>query len=97
MKRSRLIVRQLEAFVLVAELSSFTETAERIALTTSAVSALIGKLELSIGAQLFERSTRRVSLTEAGRAFLPSARGVLHSLRDAELAAANLSIHPTNG
>lgn len=93
MLSNRLTTRQIEAFVAVAELSSFTAAAQRLDLTTSAVSGLIAELESTVGVRLFERSTRRVSLTEAGRTFLPSALGVQRNLRMAELAAEKLSDH----
>lgn len=82
--------RQLEAFVNVAELRSFAATAERLALTPSAVSQLVSELEDALGFKLFERSTRRVDITSAGREFLASAESVLKHLRIAQSAASDV-------
>lgn len=82
--------RQLEAFVNVAELRSFAATAERLALTPSAVSQLVSELEDALGFKLFERSTRRVDITSAGREFLASAESVLKHLRMAQSAASDV-------
>lgn len=83
----RFSARQLEAFVTVADLLSFTASADRLALTSSAVSQLIGELEGAVGFRLFDRSTRRVKLSSAGREFLASAESVLTHLKLAETAA----------
>ncbi len=82
--------RQLEAFVTVAEMRSFTATADRLALTPSAVSQLVSELEDALGFKLFERSTRRVAITSAGREFLASAESVLKHLRMAQTAASDV-------
>jgi len=82
--------RQLEAFVTVAEVRSFAATADRLALTPSAVSQLVGELEDALGFKLFERSTRRVDITSAGREFLASAESVLKHLRMAQSAASDV-------
>jgi len=82
--------RQLEAFVTVAELRSFAATADRVALTPSAVSQLVSELEDALGFKLFERSTRRVDITSAGREFLASAESVLKHLRMAQTAASDV-------
>lgn len=68
-------LRQLEAFLLVAEEASVSRAAERMGLTQSAVSVLIRELERSIGdISLLERSPRAVRLTAAGREALPRAQ-----------------------
>lgn len=76
----------LEYFVAVAQDESFTRAAERTHAAQSTVSAGIRALETELGAALFERDTRRVSLTSAGAAALPHARALLEqlgALRDA--------------
>jgi DNA-binding transcriptional LysR family regulator len=83
----RFTPRQLEAFIAVAELSSFTRAAARLHLTPSAVSSLVAELEAVLGFGLFARSTRNVSLTGQGRIYLPSAMAVQRQLRLAEIAA----------
>lgn len=70
-------VRQLSAFVAVAEEGGFTAGARRLGVVQSAVSTAIRSLEHDLGHALFERTTRRVALTDAGRALLPEARRAL--------------------
>lgn len=67
----------LKAFVTVAELRSFVRTAKALNLSQPALSRRIQKLEENLGAPLFERSTRQVSLTKFGRDFLPKMRRVI--------------------
>ncbi|WP_435173386.1 LysR family transcriptional regulator [Actinacidiphila sp. bgisy145] len=76
-------LRQLECFVAVAEEGSFTRAAARVHVVQSAVSATIASLERELGATLLERTSRRVRLTEAGRAFLEPARAALVAARTA--------------
>ncbi|MEU9221451.1 LysR substrate-binding domain-containing protein [Streptomyces sp. NPDC048376] len=76
-------LRQLECFVAVAEESSFTRAAARLHVVQSAVSATIAALEGELHTRLLERTSRRVSLTDAGRALLPKARAALDAVRDA--------------
>lgn len=64
-------------FVAVAEEASFTRAADRLHVVQSAVSAGVRNLERELGASLFDRSTHRVALTDAGRALLPEARATL--------------------
>ncbi|PKW17882.1 LysR family transcriptional regulator [Saccharopolyspora spinosa] len=67
-------LRQVEHFLAVARTGSFTAAARETHIVQSALSASVRKLEAELGAPLFERTTRRVALTEAGRALLPVAR-----------------------
>jgi DNA-binding transcriptional LysR family regulator len=76
-------IRQLEAFYAVAQVEGFTRAAERVHLTQSAVSMLIRELEKQLHVQLFDRSTRTVQLTEAGKEFLPFAEMALAALQTA--------------
>ena len=75
MKMDRLSPLQL--FVAVAEAGSFSAAARRLDLGPVQASATIARLERELGARLFERSTRRLRLTEAGEQWLPHARQVL--------------------
>lgn len=73
--------RHLEAFVSLAETHSFTRAAEAFHLSQPAFSVLIKALEDEVRVKLFERSTRRVELTQEGELFLESARRILRDLR----------------
>jgi DNA-binding transcriptional LysR family regulator len=70
-------LRQLATFVAVAEEGSFTRASDRLHVVQSAVSAGVRNLERELGATLFDRTTHRVQLTDAGRALLPEARTAL--------------------
>ncbi|MFE9725528.1 LysR family transcriptional regulator [Streptomyces sp. NPDC005794] len=70
-------LRQLEYFVAVAEERNFTRAAERVHISQSGVSAQIRRLERELGAELFDRSSRTVALTVAGKAALEHARAAL--------------------
>jgi DNA-binding transcriptional LysR family regulator len=88
-------LRQLRAFVAVAEDGTFTRAAERLGVVQPAVSQAVSRLEAELGLVLVERTSRRVALTGAGAAFLPEARGVLARLERAERAAADLAAGET--
>lgn len=70
-------IEAVQAFVLVADLKSFTRAAEAIDSTQSAVSLKIKRLEDTVGRRLLERTPRLVRLSFEGLAFLPLARGLL--------------------
>ncbi|WP_129840135.1 LysR family transcriptional regulator [Streptomyces sp. RFCAC02] len=70
-------LRQLEYFVAVAEERNFTRAAERVHISQSGVSARVRHLERELGAELFDRSAREVTLTVAGKAALEHARAAL--------------------
>ncbi len=74
-------LRQLRVFVTIADEGTFTAASDRLVLVQSAVSATIRGLERELGTPLFERTTRRVALTDAGRALLPEARAILEASR----------------
>lgn len=76
-------LRQLRAFVAVAEQLSFTRAAETPGLTQQPVSKSIRDLEAEVGAELFERTTREVRLTDAGMALLEPSRETLRQLEAA--------------
>jgi DNA-binding transcriptional LysR family regulator len=72
--------RLLRAFVAVAEELNFTRAAARLVLAQQALSAQVRQLETRLGQRLFDRTTRKVSLTPAGELLLPHARAVLAAL-----------------
>ena len=73
----------LRGFLAVADLGSFSAAAQALHLSQSALSRRVDKLELALGVQLFERTTRRVELSTIGRGFLPRARNVLNEVENA--------------
>lgn len=73
-------IRQLRAFVAVAEEGSIARAAQRLHLTGSALSMLIASMEGELGARLFDRTTRRLQLTDAGRELLPAIGEILQQL-----------------
>jgi DNA-binding transcriptional LysR family regulator len=73
----------LEAFVRSAENASFSAAARRLGLTPAAVSRNVAMLERNLGVRLFQRSTRRLTLTEAGERFLEAIRSSLAELQAA--------------
>ena len=77
---------EMAVFVRVAEAGNFSVAARALKLTPSAVSKLIGRLEDRLGARLLNRTTRRVSLTEEGHAFLQRATPILAAIEEAERA-----------
>ncbi|CAM3470315.1 LysR family transcriptional regulator [Halomonas lysinitropha] len=76
-------IRQLDAFVAVAQSRSLAEASERIHLSQPAISIALRKLEETVGGALFSRSTRQLTLTPEGEAFLPVAIRLLHDWTDA--------------
>ncbi|HIH2747093.1 TPA: LysR family transcriptional regulator, partial [Burkholderia lata] len=73
----------LESFVRSAETGSFSAAARRLALTPAAVSRNVALLERNLGVRLFQRSTRKLTLTEAGERFLLEIGGSLDALQAA--------------
>lgn len=83
-------LRQLAHFVAVAEAGHFTRAAARVHLTQSSLSSSIRALERELGSELFVRTTRRVALTEAGRALLPAAQRAVAAAEDGRDAVAGV-------
>jgi len=76
-------LRQLQQFVVLAETLNFRQAAEQLHISQPPLSVSIRKLEEDLGVALFERSTRQVNLTEAGRAVLPEFRKALFHIQQA--------------
>ncbi len=76
-------LRHLRAFLLVADARSFTQAARRLDVAQSAVSQLVRTLENDVGVQLFTRTTRSVTPTEAGQRLADQLRPALETVEDA--------------
>jgi DNA-binding transcriptional LysR family regulator len=81
----------LQAFVAVAELGSFRAAADSVHVSQPALSRRIEKLEDALGVRLFDRTTRRVSLTTVGRDFARKARALLDDLDQSLLAIGDVA------
>jgi DNA-binding transcriptional LysR family regulator len=77
----------MTAFVAVVDLQGFAPAARRLRLSPSAVTRSIAALEDRLGARLLQRTTRSVTLTDAGARFLERARSILADVAEAEGAA----------
>jgi DNA-binding transcriptional LysR family regulator len=74
----------MQAFVAVADLQGFAPAARKLGLSPSAVTRLIAALEERLGARLLQRTTRQVTLTDAGSRYLERARRILADVDEAE-------------
>lgn len=72
---------ELETFLVVAETGSFSAAAERLHVTQPSVTGRVQRLEAALGTRLLDRTTRKTTLTEQGRALQAEASAVLHGLR----------------
>jgi DNA-binding transcriptional LysR family regulator len=75
---------EINAFVGVADASSFTQAARRLGVSSAQVSKLVARLENRLGARLLNRTTRDVALTDTGRAYLDRARLLLEEFASLE-------------
>jgi DNA-binding transcriptional LysR family regulator len=87
-------LRELEVFVAVAEANGLARAGARLRISPPAVTRAVASLEKRLGARLFNRTTRSLSLTEAGTRFLASTRRLLAELADAERDALGESAEP---
>ena len=84
----------IEAFVRVAECGSFSKAAERLHSSKSVVSRQVGALEAELGARLLHRTTRALTLTEAGRSYFEQAVRILADLAEANASVGQLQAAP---
>jgi DNA-binding transcriptional LysR family regulator len=84
----------IAVFVRVVERGSFTLAADDLAVSRAVVSKYVSRLESRLGARLLNRTTRRLSLTEAGAALFEASRGALERIEEAESAVARLQSEP---
>src|SRR5690349_16071076 len=80
-------LRQLRAVQAVAELASVTAAANRLGLTQSGVSRMIGALEAELGVPLFDRARRRLVPTEHALALVRRAERIVHDIHELEASA----------
>ncbi|PKU26488.1 LysR family transcriptional regulator [Telmatospirillum siberiense] len=84
----------MEAFVRVADSHSFSEAARRLGLSKSVVSRQVSALESQLGARLFHRTTRSLSLTEIGQAYYERCARILAEIEEANLSVSSLQAAP---
>jgi len=87
-------LESLRAFRAVAHLGGFSKAARRMRVATSSVTRLIDSLEASLGAPLLTRSTRRVTLTDTGAAYLEQVSRLLDELEEADESVADTGTEP---
>ncbi|MFA7679751.1 MAG: LysR family transcriptional regulator [Pigmentiphaga sp.] len=75
-------MRQLQVFLHVARIGNFTRAAEKVHMTQAGLSILIREMENQLDCRLFDRTTRMVTLTEAGQDLLPVAQRVVSELEN---------------
>jgi DNA-binding transcriptional LysR family regulator len=85
---------EIAIFVRVVESGSFSTAAEKLGLSRAAVSKSVSRLEERLGARLLHRTTRRLSVTEAGRALFSRGREALATIEDAQLEVGRLQGEP---
>jgi DNA-binding transcriptional LysR family regulator len=85
----------MQAFVAVADLEGFAAAARKLGLSPPAVTRLVAALEERLGARLLQRTTRSVTLTDAGARYLERARRILADVEEAELAAEGERTRPS--
>lgn len=79
----KITLRQIEAFLIAAETLSFSRAAQRLHVTQSAFSQLIRELESTLDVRLFDRTTRKVELTEPGRTLMVKMRAGVQAIEEA--------------
>jgi DNA-binding transcriptional LysR family regulator len=84
----------ISVFVHVVDVGSFTGASQNLGLSKSAVSKYITRLECRLGVRLLNRTTRKLSLTEAGRGFYERSRHILKEIDEAEAEVSRLQASP---
>ncbi|MBB5392458.1 MULTISPECIES: LysR family transcriptional regulator [unclassified Herbaspirillum] len=77
-------LREIECFIAVAELGSFVKAADALGISKAAVSRTVLELEARLGSRLMQRTTRRLSLTEAGTLYLERCKQIVAALEEAD-------------
>lgn len=92
---TRSVLADFDAVLSIARLGSFRAAALELGMSTTSLSNAIAKLEQRLGIRLFNRTTRSVSLTEAGKTFVERVGPAMTDIHDAMLAAQSLQEVPT--
>lgn len=79
--------RELEVLVAVVDAGSFVKAGKRLRSSTAGISRAVSQLEERVGARLLQRTTRRLSLTEVGRAYVERSRDILSAVQEADAFA----------
>ena len=88
------LLNNLRVFIRVVDCASFTAAADALDLSTAQVSRLVADLEEHVQARLLQRTTRRLSLTEAGERFLLRSRQIVEEMDEATAEARGAHINP---
>jgi DNA-binding transcriptional LysR family regulator len=91
---TRSVLADLDAVLSIARQGSFRAAAHELGMSTTALSNAVAKLERRLGIRLFNRTTRSVSLTDAGRTFVEQVGPAMTDIHDAMLAAQSLQETP---
>jgi DNA-binding transcriptional LysR family regulator len=84
--------KEIEAFVAVAQLGSFVKAADKLGLSKAMVSRHVSELEARLGVRLMQRTTRRLSLSDAGAEYLQRCAQILGDLHDANAAVSATAV-----
>ena len=87
-------LQAMEAFIAVVDHQGFNAASNALPISRSAVSKAVADLEASLGGRLLNRTTRRISLTEAGRAYYDRCREILGAISEADGVVTGLSANP---
>jgi DNA-binding transcriptional LysR family regulator len=87
-------LQNMKVFVQVAQHASFAAAARNLRISSASASKHVAALESEIGTRLFDRTTRRVGLTEAGRVYLERCIECLQALEDADASVSELARQP---
>lgn len=87
-------LQSMKVFVRVAQDAGFARAARDLRMSPGAVSKHVSALETQVGVRLFDRTTRRVALTEAGRVYLERCLEALQALEDADASVSELAKRP---
>ncbi|MDB5965131.1 MAG: LysR family transcriptional regulator [Polaromonas sp.] len=89
------LVKSMQVYVAVVEGGSFVAAAERFDTSTASISRQVAALEAHLGARLLQRTTRRLSMSEPGRAFYERAQQILADIAETEAVVGREATQPT--